>query len=123
MPSDDTPALADAWPKLRGYTLHHPKLDRSQKSYELSLVVSLLVLLALRLTANAFAVTDLVFDEAQYWSWSRELDLGYFSKPPLLAWLIRGTSELCGQGEACLRLRDRKLWNRPVRAMAGRAKD
>src|SRR5262245_16182113 len=103
MPSDDTPALADAWPKLRGYTLHHAKLDRSQKSYELSLVVSLLVLLALRLTANAFAVTDLVFDEAQYWSWSRELDLGYFSKPPLLAWLIRGTSELCGQSEACLR--------------------
>jgi 4-amino-4-deoxy-L-arabinose transferase-like glycosyltransferase len=74
-----------------------------EKFYELWLIVFLLVLLALRLTANAFAVTDLVFDEAQYWSWSRELDLGYFSKPPLLAWLIRGTSELCGQGEACLR--------------------
>src|SRR5262245_42049700 len=74
-----------------------------EKLYELWLIVFLLVLLALRLTANAFAVTDLVFDEAQYWSWSRELDLGYFSKPPLLAWLIRGTSELCGQGEACLR--------------------
>jgi len=61
------------------------------------------MLLALRLIANAFAVTDLVFNEAQYWSWSRELELGYFSKPPLLAWLIRTTSELCGQGEACLR--------------------
>jgi 4-amino-4-deoxy-L-arabinose transferase-like glycosyltransferase len=74
-----------------------------EKPYEFWLIAVLLVLLALRLTANAFAVTDLVFNEAQYWSWSRELDLGYFSKPPLLAWLIRGTSELCGQGEACLR--------------------
>jgi 4-amino-4-deoxy-L-arabinose transferase-like glycosyltransferase len=74
-----------------------------EKFYELWLIVFLLVPLALRLIANAFAITDLVLDEAQYWSWSRELDLGYFSKPPLLAWLIRGTSELCGQGEACLR--------------------
>jgi 4-amino-4-deoxy-L-arabinose transferase-like glycosyltransferase len=60
-------------------------------------------LLAAQLIANAFARTDLVFNEAQYWSWSRELDFGYFSKPPLIAWLIRGTSELCGNSEACLR--------------------
>jgi 4-amino-4-deoxy-L-arabinose transferase-like glycosyltransferase len=73
------------------------------KPYELWLVIFLLTLLAARLIANAFARTDLVFDEAQYWSWSRELDFGYFSKPPLLAWLIRGTTELCGNGEACIR--------------------
>ncbi len=73
------------------------------KPYELWLILFLLALLAARLIANVFALTDLVFNEAQYWSWSRELDFGYFSKPPLLAWLIRGTSELCGQGEACLR--------------------
>ena len=30
-------------------------------------------------------------DEAQYWAWSRELAFGYFSKPPLLAWIIAGT--------------------------------
>src|SRR4029079_7212204 len=63
----------------------------------------LFMVFALRLKSNSFAVTDLVFNEAQYWSWSRELDFGYFSKPPLLAWLIRAMSELCGQGEACLR--------------------
>src|SRR5262245_9716377 len=74
-----------------------------EKLYELWLIVFLLALLALRLIANTFAVTDLVLDEAQYWSWSRELDLGYFSKPPLLTWLIRATSEVCGQDEACLR--------------------
>lgn len=73
------------------------------KPYELWLVIFILALLAAQLLANAFARTDLVFNEAQYWSWSRELDFGYFSKPPLIAWLIRGTSELCGDSEACLR--------------------
>jgi 4-amino-4-deoxy-L-arabinose transferase-like glycosyltransferase len=73
------------------------------KPYEVWLVIFILVLLAAQLIANAFARTDLVVNEAQYWSWSRELDFGYFSKPPLIAWLIRGTSELCGNSEACLR--------------------
>ena len=27
-------------------------------------------------------------DEAQYWLWSKKLDFGYYSKPPLLAWFI-----------------------------------
>ena len=31
---------------------------------------------------------DLFGDEAQYWIWSKSPDLGYYSKPPLLAWLI-----------------------------------
>jgi 4-amino-4-deoxy-L-arabinose transferase-like glycosyltransferase len=73
------------------------------KPYELWLIIFILALLVAQLIANAFARTDLVFNEAQYWSWSRELDFGYFSKPPLIAWLIRGTSELCGNSEACLR--------------------
>lgn len=73
------------------------------KPYQLWLVIFVLALLAARLIANALARTDLVVNEAQYWFWSRELDFGYFSKPPLLAWLIRGTTELCGNGEACIR--------------------
>ncbi len=31
---------------------------------------------------------DLIHDEAYYWDWSRQLDWGYYSKPPLVAWLI-----------------------------------
>ena len=31
---------------------------------------------------------DLFGDEAQYWLWSKNLDFGYYSKPPLLAWTI-----------------------------------
>ena len=32
---------------------------------------------------------NLYGDEAQYWLWSKELAFGYYSKPPLLPWLIR----------------------------------
>ncbi len=46
---------------------------------------------------------DLFFDESQYWAWSRELAFGYFSKPPLLAWIIAASSAVCGDGEACAR--------------------
>ena len=60
-------------------------------------------LLAVRLLALRLAATDLFFDEAQYWSWSRDLDFGYFSKPPLIAWIIRFATEICGNAEWCVR--------------------
>ena len=47
---------------------------------------------------------DLYPDEAQYWWWAIHPDWGYFSKPPLIAWLIGATTSLCGDGEACIRL-------------------
>ncbi len=65
-----------------------------------------LILFALtiaRLVALHVSVVDLFFDEAQYWSWSRAPAFGYFSKPPLLAWILAGTAAVCGDGEACLR--------------------
>jgi hypothetical protein len=39
---------------------------------------------------------DLVPDEAHYWDWSRHPDWSYYSKGPLVAWLIRGGCALCG---------------------------
>lgn len=50
----------------------------------------------LRLAALWFGRTDLFVDESQYWLWSRNLDLGYYSKPPLIAWVIRGATALLG---------------------------
>jgi 4-amino-4-deoxy-L-arabinose transferase-like glycosyltransferase len=43
-------------------------------------------------------------DEAQYWVWSRHLAFGYFSKPPMIAWLIRATTAIGGDSEAWIRL-------------------
>jgi hypothetical protein len=39
---------------------------------------------------------DLAPDEAHYWEWSRHLDWSYYSKGPLIAYLIRGGCELVG---------------------------
>ena len=39
---------------------------------------------------------DLAPDEAHYWDWSLRLDWSYYSKGPLVAWLIRGSCELLG---------------------------
>lgn len=47
---------------------------------------------------------DLTFEEAQYWVWSQTPAFGYISKPPAIAWLIAGTTSLCGNGEGCVRL-------------------
>src|ERR1700733_12582303 len=40
---------------------------------------------------------DLSGDEAQYWDWSRHLDLSYYSKGPLIAYLIRASCSLFGE--------------------------
>ncbi len=40
---------------------------------------------------------DLAADEAHYWDWSRRLDWSYYSKGPLVAWLIRLSYELFGE--------------------------
>lgn len=43
-----------------------------------------------------FDRTDLFVDESQYWLWGQSLDFGYYSKPPLIAWVIRGVTALAG---------------------------
>lgn len=47
---------------------------------------------------------ELHFDEAQYWTWSRHPDWSYYSKGPLLAWLIALSTALFGDGEWQVRL-------------------
>jgi len=66
-------------------------------------VVLLATLTAVRLIGLHFSIVDLYIDESQYWAWSREPAFGYFSKPPLLAWIIAAAERVCGTGEACAR--------------------
>lgn len=47
---------------------------------------------------------ELFFDEAQYWTWAKDPALGYFSKPPMVAWLIALTTGVCGDTPFCVRL-------------------
>jgi len=73
------------------------------KKYVVWLALSLGALLAFRLVALKAAKIDILLDEAQYWTWAYELAAGYYSKPPLIAWVIRATTEICGDGVACIR--------------------
>ena len=59
---------------------------------------------ALRVAALALNHTDLFVDESQYWLWARELEFGYYSKPPLIGWVIRLTTEL-GQSNSAFWVR------------------
>ncbi len=55
-----------------------------------------LALTAVRIWALFESPLGLYFDEAQYWMWSRTFDWGYFTKPPLVAWVIGLTTMLAG---------------------------
>lgn len=57
-----------------------------------------------RLIALELGSLTLMFDEAQYWTWATEPAFGYFSKPPMVAWVIALTTSVCGSGEACIRV-------------------
>src|SRR5260370_23831787 len=51
-----------------------------------------------------FCPLDLAPDEAHYWDWSRQLDWSYYSKGPLVAWLIRASCALLGDTMLAVRL-------------------
>ena len=64
----------------------------------------ILVLTAWRIGVLFISPIGLYPEEAQYWLWSRDLAFGYFSKPPMIAWLIGATTRIGGDGEAFVRL-------------------
>ena len=46
---------------------------------------------------------ELAIDEAQYFFWSQNLDFGFFSKPPFIAWILFLPSTICNELGPCLR--------------------
>ncbi len=62
-----------------------------------------LSLLAGRLFYIAYGPLDLSPDEAHYWEWSRRPDLSYYSKGPLIAYLILITTSIGGNTELAVR--------------------
>ena len=74
------------------------------RPYAIWTLVGVAAITALRLVWLALQPADLFPDEAQYWVWSQQLALGYYSKPPLVAWLIAVTTGLFGDNEFAVRL-------------------
>ena len=69
-----------------------------------TLLVALLTLLTLRVGAIFLSGTELYADEAQYWRWSRSYEWGYYSKPPMIAWLIGAATAVFGNAEWAIRI-------------------
>jgi 4-amino-4-deoxy-L-arabinose transferase-like glycosyltransferase len=59
---------------------------------------------AIKILAIYFSQLPLWADEAQYWVWSKNLDFGYYSKPPLIAWVISLFTNIFGNSEFAVRL-------------------
>lgn len=59
-------------------------------------LVLLIAATAWRLLFVFIAPLDLVPDEAYYWDWGRRPALGYYSKPPLIAWINTLSSAIFG---------------------------
>ncbi len=81
-------------------------LRRTPTALDRTMVVFLAIIAALtlfRFVAQHFSIVDLDVEEAQYWDWSRHLAFGYFSKPPLIAWVNALSGLVCGSSAECIR--------------------
>ena len=81
-----------------------PETLAGEQRYRRVAVYTLLAITVLRLVWLAGDPINLYPDEAQYWLWSRSLAFGYFSKPPLLPWIIAATTSLFGEDEFAIRV-------------------
>ena len=63
-----------------------------------------LALIAFRLSLALLDRTELSTDEAQYWFFGQELSFGAYSKPPMIGWIIRLSTDLLGQTVWAVRL-------------------
>jgi len=69
--------------------------EEAERSFRAAIFIAF-ALTVVRLLWIASGATDLYPDEAQYWLWSLTPDWGYYSKPPVVAWLIAATTHLAG---------------------------
>lgn len=73
------------------------RVSRAAWGYHLAAISLLLLIVALRMAYLCQVENiSLASDEAHYWDWSRHLDWCYYSKGPLVAWLIRASCFLWG---------------------------
>lgn len=97
---DASPAASRGWG--RGLTAYLLSLSPAQAD-------RLFLLLALLFTGAQTALVllspfDLAPDEAHYWEWSRRLDYNYYSKGPVVAFLIYLSTSLLGHTASAVRL-------------------
>ena len=63
-----------------------------------------LIIVFLKVFYTLLNITDLSTEEAQYWVWSKNLDIGYYSKPPLIAYMNFISTSIFGDTELGVRI-------------------
>jgi 4-amino-4-deoxy-L-arabinose transferase-like glycosyltransferase len=74
------------------------------KRYFRIALAAILAITLVRIVVLILSPLELYPDEAQYWWWAQTPDWGYFSKPPMIAWVIWLTSHVFGNAEWALRV-------------------
>ena len=67
-------------------------------------LLTLVIITLIRVYTLFVSPIELSVDEAQYWHWSQNLDFGYFTKPPFIAWTIGLSTKIFGNEEWAVRL-------------------
>lgn len=74
------------------------------KNYFKTFVLASALLAIARILWVVFYEVDLFTEEAQYWLWTQNLDLSYYSKPPLVAYANYISAYLFGNNELSVRI-------------------
>ena len=77
------------------------KLDSLKNNY---LFLLIFIIFCIRVIGLYFSPLEVQGDEAQYWYWSTYFDWGYYSKPPLVAWIIGFFTSIFGNSIFILKL-------------------
>lgn len=79
-------------------------LDRILEMIDRRIAWLIVAVMTFRLAFILTSDLDLIGDEAYYWEWSRRPDWCYYSKPPMVAWLIAAFTGLFGHETWVVRL-------------------
>ncbi len=96
MPSTDAAPTPKARPRRAKGPSKARRARAEARRWHICAGLLLLTVFALREALLLLPLIPVHFDEAQYWAYGEELALGHYSKPPLVGWVIRASTELFG---------------------------
>ncbi len=87
-----------------GKSLQKTEISSAHQNWQNKTILLICLILCWRVLYPAISPLDLSPDEAYYWDWSRRLDWGYYSKPPMVAWINWLSTSMFGSNTWAVRL-------------------
>ncbi len=79
-------------------------MKKNSKRINFFIIFFIVLLSIIKIFYLYYLKLPLSYDEAYYWDWSRNLDFGYYSKPPMIAYLIYLSTKIFGNSEFSVRI-------------------